>query len=208
MAHKSPFTEEIYQEWDQLVLEKGHRLTYAEKRQRWQILYEQTYKDERWIVGCYDVGLVASLGLSLALEGKEYVFARDLCRSVLALPCDEEVQRVHFLVREGTAGILAGDVEQSVESWQLLLCNNPTNRTLRVQMLGDLIGILEETISAELPSTAMCEVTSLILAEFPGNKKRSKQALTAHANSELIGLIMDCFGSWQQQKQRRDDVPQ
>ncbi len=75
MANKSPFTEEIYQEWDQLVLANGYKLAYSERRERWQALYERTFIDGRWVVGGYEVSIVASLGVTLALRAKEYRFA-------------------------------------------------------------------------------------------------------------------------------------
>ncbi|MEQ1935568.1 MAG: hypothetical protein ABL962_17045, partial [Fimbriimonadaceae bacterium] len=188
MAHKSPFTEEIYQEWDQLVLEKGRKLSLAERTLRWRKLYERTCSNGTWTVPCGDASLVASLGANLSLESGDYELGREVCQSYLQLEPIDEVSSAQITGYYGVCTILAGDEEVGC----LILSNLLTvNSQIRSSILLLLSGLLYEQGHQNAASKLQRELVGLLLSKYPGNKRRSQSALRSSTNGQLDELLMD-----------------
>ncbi len=196
MAHKSPFTQEIYDAWDKLVLDNGAKLNFAERYQGWQELHAICFQNGKWIVGFDDAGLVALLGYTLAMEKKDWQNARLLANQYLShpeanrYPNDPHLSNAHGI--EIAAGILCGDIAISTDKCLCLVDAKAFGRwskTFLLTSIRHLASVLYElSPSAELDSNLRTYAFELI-KRFPGFKKRANEVLTMTGNQEIMDWI-------------------
>ncbi len=196
MAHKSPFTQEIYDAWDKLVLEKGAKLNFAKRYQGWQELHAMCFQNGKWIVGFDDAGLAASLGYTLAMEKKDWTSARLLTNQYLSHP---EVNRfpndLHLPIANGieiASGILCGDVYSSTQKCIHLIDSKAFGRGSKMFLqtsIGHLSGVLCELCPKALLSPELRDYAFQLMKRFPGFKKRANEVLNMTTNRQVMDWI-------------------
>ncbi|MGL1344612.1 hypothetical protein ACSTKR_23465, partial [Vibrio parahaemolyticus] len=76
------------------------KLTVEEQQSRWRRLMDRAWDDNGWKAGYYDATLIATLGISLALQTQDFVLAREIAERMLAHSefdeVDDLVDAAHF----------------------------------------------------------------------------------------------------------------
>ena len=196
MAHKSPFTQEIYDAWDKLVLNNGAKLNFAKRYRGWQELHAMCFQNDKWIVGFDDAGLTAGLGYILAMEKKDWLNARLLANQYLShpeanrYPNDPHLSSAHGI--EIAAGILCGDVGVSTQKCIHLIDSKAFGRWSRTFLqtsVSHLAGVLFE-LSPKAPlSPELRNYAFELIKRFPGFKKRANEALAMTTNRQVMDWI-------------------
>lgn len=208
MPHKSPFTEEIYLVWDQLVLEKGMRLTLEERVAGWQKLHAMCWQDGKWIVGFMDAGLSANLGMSLAMQQQRWRDANNLSVELLAHAEASSYSRDPGMVQAYSfqvgALIMLGEVDQGVTLGTQLLESKEINWYYRIKFLHSLCGVLHEPSLPKPLDRRIALFAQQVFSKFPGCKTLGKQASKAETAEELLDLIEKVFQHIQERRKKRD----
>lgn len=194
--HKSPFSEEIFREWDQLVLSKGEQLNPNERTNRARALLDRCASEGRWNVHEYDAGLVASVNVGIMLTERRFKEALELCRLFLSHPnLSDLVNIAHFTAREGIAGILSGDVEDGVELLSRRLLQDDLGPTFRHDVRNVLCAGLSELGEEKSCDPRVRDLVALLLNTLKVKKRLAKRAESASTNGQLIQLLHATFQS-------------
>ncbi len=211
MAHKSPFTHEIYDAWDKLVLENGDNLTLEQRFAGWQNLHVMCFQDGKWMVGFMDAGLAASLGYSLAMQRKDWVNARLLANQYLVHPgAGQFPNEPHLSSAQGieiAAGILCGDIVGSTKKCLRLVDEKSFGRwskTFLQSSIGHLAGVLHESNPAAHLDPKLSNYAFELMRRFPGFKKRANEVLNLTTNGEAMDWIEGIFKeNWKRNEEAR-----
>ena len=198
MSRKSPFTEWVFSAWDELVLDKGAKLSLDERRSRWLGLYHRTYVDGKWIVGVDDAALVASLGETLAMIADEYERARDLLRQFFLHPDLTPKQLVReyesLFIREAIADILCGNVEDAIERLRQPLHAPDRENVLLNVVRNDLINLMNTLGLGNAANPRITEFVAEVVGCYQGLKRFSQKISTNSTNGELSEALQKTFG--------------
>ncbi len=198
MPHKSPFTDWVADEWDELVLAKGARLSLEVRHRRWFDLYQRTYIDGKWVVGSDDASLVASLGGYLALESEDYRSCRDLLRQFLAHPdlTAEKIFRGHgsLFVLEANADMLCGNVKAGIERLRKPLHAPRRQKHFLNVVRNDLISFVNTVGLEETLDPQIAEFVAEVVAYYRGLKRVSERVADATTYRELNDALLQTFG--------------
>ena len=196
MPHKSPFTREIFDAWDKLVLNNGDKLTLDQRFAGWQNLHAMCLQNGKWIVGFMDASLAASLGYYLAMEKKDWTNARLLANKILAhpeannFPNDPHLSSAHGI--EIAAGILCGDLDASIKKSLRLIDEKFFGRWSKAFLqcsIGHLSDVLHELTPSGVLDPKLQDYAFELMKRFPGFKKRAKEVLTMTSNQEVMDWI-------------------
>lgn len=199
MSRKSPFTEWVFSAWDELVLDKGAKLSLDERRSRWLGLYHRTYVDGKWIVGVDDAALVASLGETVAMIADEYERARDLLRQFFLHPDLTPKQLVReyesLFIREAIADILCDNVEAAIDRLRRALYE-PGRKRLFVNVLrNDLLNLVNTLGLDNAADSRITEFAAEVVGCYQGLKRVSRKIAANATNGELSEALLTTFGS-------------
>ncbi len=196
MAHKSPFTDEIYNEWDKLVLNNGAKLKFAERYQGWQKLQAMCFQNGKWIVEFDDAGLVASLGYTLAMERRDWLNARMLANQYLShpeansFPNEPGLPSAHGT--EIAAGILCGDIVASTQKCIHLIDSKAFGRGSKMFLqisINNLVGVLYELGPKSPLSPELHDYSFELMKRFPGFKKRASEVQAMTTYQQVIDWV-------------------
>lgn len=198
MAQKSPFTEWVFSAWDELVLDKGAKLSLDERRSRWLDLYGRTYVDGKWIVPHTDAALVASLGSSLAMTCCEYQVARDLLRQIFEHPdvrgATLTSELYDLVVREAIADILCGNFEDAIERLRGPLHAPDREKVLLNIVRNDLRNLVNTLGPCGTADPRITGFIAEVVGCYKGLKRFSKKISTNSTYGELNEALEKTFG--------------
>lgn len=191
---KGPYSDEIYEEWDQLVLDKGAKLSLQEREKRWRILYERFFVDGRWIVSSDDMGLIATLGRSIALEGQDWELANRLAQEVLIHEhLDVRKDRLVIMdafIWEGVTEILLGKIESGVSKLSAPFHEGGTKLwEYRLFLRLPLGGALDAIGLDKAADRRVANLVAELIASFPNCKRLSRKVSGAVTNGDLNDLL-------------------
>lgn len=199
MGRKSPFTDAIFAAWDQLVLDKGAKLSLEERIAGWEALDQLCKEDDVWVVGFPDACLAGMLGVTLAFEQKQWEIAwhraENLLRHQDALNEKYHLEWESAKEYKVSAALLCGKLEEAIADAMSLL--DQTSGRARWSLLGHLSGVLTETTSHGAIDPKLSEYAESLISGFPGCKGLARRARGASTHDELllaIRLVFDKFG--------------
>ncbi len=198
MPASSPFTDWVYEAWEELVLDKGDKLSLEEKRQKWSILHQACYVTGEWTVGLEDSRLVASLGSTLAMQSGEYMVARDLLRELFAHKgLTEEslfdIEHNWSLVREAIADILCGNVADAIERIRKPLHHPDRQKVFLNIVRNDLIDVVHTLGLENQADEEIVTFVAEIVGCYKGLKRLSMKVRTYRTYSELCSALDQTF---------------
>ena len=185
--HRSPFTEWVFLEWDELVLAKGRKLSLEERRRRAHELLDKTFKGEQWTVGVWDAGIVASLVGHLALEAKDWLFASEVARRMMSHPefGQDEVAKETVIGIEAVAEAMCGNWEALSGLSDLIRMRKRPPHGARIW-----IGGLVQELGAENPVRPdVVRLTVELILAYPNMKRLARRAALAKTNRDLLDAI-------------------
>lgn len=185
--HRSPFTELVFLEWDELVLDKGWKLSLEERRRRAQALLDKTFIGGEWTVGACDAGLVASLVGHLALGAKDWSYASEVASRMKSHPDfgQDEVALETVIGMKAIAEALCGN-------WNALQGLSDLIRMRKRPPHGARlwIGGLVQELGAENPVRPdVVRLTVELILAYPNKKRLAKRAALAKTNRDLLDAI-------------------
>jgi hypothetical protein len=188
----------VYLEWDELVLDKGARLSFEERRRRWGDLYARTFVDGRWVVDADDAAWVASLGFWLGWEAADYRLGRAVLRQLFAHP---DLSRGLYVVDEGQlrideaiADILCGNVEPAINRLRALL-TNPNGRRGSYRSVGWGLQLLIDAFDPSDPADPLVRsLVAEVIGSYRGLKRVSKGVEGAETNADLRAALNHIHG--------------
>ncbi len=186
MPQSIPFTDWVYDAWDQLVLDKGAKLSFAERYAGWQALYERCYIDGKWTIPVHDAELVTSLGFYQGWETRSFQDSRDRVRELLDHPDFAQLSRWEshdWVAKEATATFLCGDTGHALG--QLRRCLETRGHGELVLLRASLYMLLEALGPDHVPSEGLVALVADVIAAHPGRKRLAKSVRTANTTSEL-----------------------
>lgn len=192
----SPFTAEIFDEWENLVSTEGLKLPLAARKDRWQRLHDGAWFHGSWSVSHHDARLIAGLGITLAMQMEDFDLARNLVSQMFAHPDtvmskDNEIDIAHFWIQGALADILCGDVEEGLASLRRPFVDKPFSRDFYPAVLrGDYHNLLFSLGFQNRVDPRIAEFASELIAHFPRCITRSRRALRAKSYGEL-NVILD-----------------
>lgn len=194
MNHTSPFTDWVYDAWDQLVLDKGSRLSIQERQTGWRELYERCYVDGAWTVSIHDAELVATLGWSLGGESGDYLGARARLRELMSHPDFGQIPawlaRDH-MGREAVAAYLCGDTEHALLKLRQFLTTRGHGELVLVR--SSLRLLLHALGTDHVPEEGLVALVADVIAAHRGRKRLAKSVRDAQTTTELQDALRRCF---------------
>lgn len=186
-ATPTPFTEWVFLEWDELVLDKGWKLSLEERRRRAQALLDKLYLDGQWIVGFWDAELPAVLAAHLAMEAGDFPAARDLCRRLMAHPGfgQDEVGCEYTRALEAECDYRCGNRD----ACQRLLALIRSRRRPPHVARGSAGSLLEDLGPDEPADPYLVQVCVELILAYPNKKRLAKRAALARTNRDLLDAI-------------------
>lgn len=210
MPHRSPFTEEIYLAWDQLVLQNGMRLTLEERVAGWQKLHAMCWQEGKWIVGFMDAELSGNLGMSLAMQQQRWSDAYNLSVELLAHEEASSYSRDPATIEaysfQLAALIMLGKIDQAVALGTRLLESKEMLRYYRIKFLHSLCGVLHEPSLPKPIDRRIALFAQRVFSKFPGCKTLGRQASKAESAEELLALIEKVFEHIQKRLKKRHSL--
>jgi hypothetical protein len=210
---KGPHSDEIYAEWDQLVLDKGTKLSLEERERRWRALYEKFFVDGQWIVSPDDAGLISSLGKWTAIEARDWELANRLCREFLSQDqLDERKDRIAVMdhyIWEGISEILMGRVDEGVTRLREPFHDKRFKvGEYRSSLRLDLGGLLVEGMdSGAVADRNVASLVQDLIASFPNSKRLSGRVSGAITNGDLNRLIDQTYPHLKKKKDLQESNP-
>lgn len=201
MAHKSPFSKEIGDEWTRLVdLEDWRALEReppSEQVEGWERLYARARKDGAWIVPAPDASLIAGLGHTIAFRQRRYEDAARIARQYLDhpdAPLGDDVAWAEMSVRFGTMLILIGNVEDGIRQFQVLLGDGTYPLQSRRHLIrNNLIVLLEELDKDESANPSITSVAATLLQDWKGQRSKARLASACQSNGELARVLESTY---------------
>lgn len=202
MAHQSPFTKEISDEWHRLVFEieprrSAEREPKAEQVEGWRRLYARTVEEGRWLVSADDAGLVASLGITIALRQRRFADAAQLAYGFLEHPGAAEGDKVTWAtmsIRHGIALILSDRMEEGIGQLQNILNDRRYVRPKPESMIRpELLMLLDELGSDSPVDARLARFASKLFAVLPGHERKAKEAIVCASYGDLARLLEATF---------------
>lgn len=201
MPHKSPCTDWVADEWDEIVLKKGDMLTHEQRMSRWLSLYARVYVNGQWVVHSDDAGLVASTGAYLYREAEDFESARDICRQFLDHP-DIDSQNfsddfAHFLAFEAVMTMYCGREHEGATSLldRLLASQRPSFlRTYSISRIGAYLH--DDPRPKGHPTEALKVLVAHLLEKKRAPKKViaiAREAMTYEELSLTLGWISEQY---------------
>jgi len=172
----SPFTEEIYRDWEKLI--QGKERTLDDGRQPhpdqiigWQALYEKATNNGEWRVPAPDAYLVASLGITLALQEFRFEDAAKLAKSYLDHP-EAEGHAINWgttSTRLGIALLLAGQTEDGVKQLKAVFADErqPFTQSKHLSIRNDLVPTLSDLGLDKKAHPSLAEFILDLLQNWP-----------------------------------------
>lgn len=197
MAHKSPFTEEIYRDWEVLAFDHAHPIPQDEKVRLSQILLDKCFQNGRWVVNPMDAGLPTSLAVTFALQQSRWLDAIDLCQQYLGHPELDEKEDWHnlhfFTMRHGLARILAHE-EEFGASILINQLNSPNAvRAVTYDLRNNLITTLVNLGIVVPVAEPVRKVALEVLTRVRGPRRRLEAARRAQSNADLLVILYDTY---------------
>lgn len=182
MAHKSPYTDEIYAFWDELVFGDGAKLPIEQRVEGWEKLHGMCWQNHEWIVGFDDAGLSAIHGVTLAMQQQRWSDARQLANEYLNHPDVKNHSKNPGISQafgyEVCAGILCGDVEQSAQKNLIAIDTKAFGRMTSLHLhvsIGNLNGTLMEMGEGDI-DPFLKQYAFELVKRFPGFKRSASEA--------------------------------
>lgn len=194
MPHKTPFTDWVYDAWDQLVLDKGAKLSLQERQAGWRALYDRCYVDGAWTIPIHDAELVTSLGFYLGWETGSYEAARGHSHELLDHPGFAELSlgdAHEWRRKEANAAYLCGDKEHAIKQLRQIF-DGSLPRDLVFDRSG-LMVLLEALGPDHVPDEGLVGLVADVIAAHPGRKRLAKSVLRAKTTTELFDALHRCF---------------
>ncbi|QYK54267.1 MAG: hypothetical protein KF824_05060 [Fimbriimonadaceae bacterium] len=144
MSHKSPFTDDIYIEWEFLAMSPYREpIPEEELVTRSIALYEACFSNDKWLVHPLDASLVTNLRFGqLATEG-DYSGALEICENFLNHPdLSSEVHKIEYITIKNnfhSMQFLVGQVEVSILGFSEFLTDDKIDI---VHLRNSILGIL------------------------------------------------------------------
>jgi hypothetical protein len=185
---KSPFTDWIFLEWNELVLDNGAKLSHEERTRRCHDLLGKLYMDGKWIVGIWDAEAPAVLAATLAMEAGDFLAARDFCRQLMAHPDfgQDDVFREYTVSLEAVCDYLCGNMNAACER----LVTDVRVRRHPPHVARGSIGRLLEHIGPQVPvDPELVQVCVELILAYPNKKRLAKRATMAKTNQDLLDAI-------------------
>lgn len=186
MSKQIPFTNWIYEAWDQLVLDKGAKLSFAERHPGWNDLRNRCYMDGAWAIPIHDAELVTSLGFYLGWEARSFHDSRDRIRELLDHPDFEQLsgrESREWVAKEAVAAFLCGETGHALE--QLRRCLETRDNGELVLLRASLYMLLEALGHDHAPSEGLVALVADVIEAQPGRKQLAKSVRAAKTTSEL-----------------------
>lgn len=193
MPHESPFTDWVYDAWDQLVLDKGACLSLQERQEGWRNLHDRCYVNHAWVVPVADARLVTNLGFYLGWETRSYHDSRDRMRELLDHPDFHQLpgwEARHMVAEEAIAAYLCGDTGHAVE--QLRRCLDTRGHGELVLGRAKLSMLLEALGPDHVPEEELVALVADIIAAHRGRKRLAKSVRGATTAKELGEALFNC----------------
>lgn len=197
MAHRSPFTQEVVDEWRRLIDEVdrekfGEREPPPELVEGWRRLHERAYRGGQWVVNPYDASLVASLGWDIAFRQFRYADAARLAGQFHEHPEAEsdDVSWCHLAVKAAGSWILAGEVERGLARFREVLSRTGYGHQSRVHQVRDwLMVVLDERPRDEPLDGRLAHFVASLLWDWKGRKTKASRASTCETAGDLLALL-------------------
>jgi hypothetical protein len=195
MAHKSPFDQRIYDEWE-ILISYTEPLQQEEKERHWRKLYDSCFTGEAWAVGIDDAGLVAYLGVQLALQGKRYTQAIHIALEYLDHPDIGNKNAAWDEMRTwlGFARILAGEMDGGIALLdQVIQAGRHPAQTRRHIVRNEFLSFLATVGPEAMADEAVKALASRLLVGWRGQKRKARIALAVTTNNELGDLLYSTY---------------
>ncbi|CAN5641113.1 hypothetical protein BH11ARM2_BH11ARM2_25300 [soil metagenome] len=182
MAHSSPFTDAVVSEWDRLVKigwdsEQGRQPPH-EQIEGWKVLYASSFIEEKWCVSAPDAGLIASLGVMIALQESRFEDAVMLAQQYLAHPNALEADKntwEHMSIYLGFSQILCGRFEEGIDTLDRLLQATDHGRRGRANMIRyHLLWALHDLGEEFPPDPRLSGFIERLLRVMKGQKRKAR----------------------------------
>jgi len=201
---QSPYSDRVYVEWERLVFPTTP-LSLLEKEARWAALYKSCVLEGAWSVAINDASLVASLGITLALQSGRFEEAVGLADFYLQhsdAGSEFDCSWDEIRTRLGVSMILSGRMEEGLATLDAVLSSGHHKLELRTYILrDDLLALLQELGPEEVADGQIKAFVSRLLMKWPGQGAGGQRALGAGTYGELSGLLEATFSSSQSDEQ-------
>ena len=142
--HKSPFTKEIFEEWDYLTFTERRRWLESPEEsdflERSQKLYEKCYVAGSWVVNIHDAGLVTSLCSSTRMKQNNWDEAISFIDRLLDHPdanMANDIEHGYFMGDRAKCHFMKGDFDAFLTDFKSSL--NYPERVFGVMGLNSLL---------------------------------------------------------------------
>jgi hypothetical protein len=184
--HKSPFTEEIFAEFDQLAF-PTRTMSLKTKLRRWNEFFNKHVPGGSLKLSARDASLITVMGQSLLVQVGDYRRARQIGDMFLSLPDapDDEVTYDLHLVANEIISILEGNSKEAVKNLRLKL-SSPLSRA---HIRNELMYAIQEI---EDGSNTFHDVRALLVdlyKKWPGQTRVAKLISKATSGNQILSIL-------------------
>jgi len=197
MPQTQHFDRRIFQEWDALCVSTNPTMPLEEREARANALLDSCLESGAWAVSIQDAGLASYHAIVLALQGKRYASAIDLCNRYLSHPRfdpSDDCEHGEFITYLGSAYILNTGIENGVRVFEEFLAGAGKRTSFRRHLTRNkLISTLRNLDGGARPNYLISQLISNLLKDWKGQARKAKLALKLETTDQLIDLLLSTY---------------